>query len=164
MRIANPNPVACSVCLQPPSVHEPQRRHVDFEVAHEGPVVTRHGESVSAENTVPIPIDDLVICEDCLRAASSLLGWGDTAEIEQRTRALEATITELKEEATGKDRQIVNLTKTADFLVEHPIKKPAVKPVMQTGDEKTTKDLRSARSKWERERRAKQRKKGKAAA
>lgn len=61
--MANPNPTYCSSCF----AQQPTKKHVDFEVAWDGPVI-------SHESGLRLQIDDLFICEDCLRSAAGLLG------------------------------------------------------------------------------------------
>lgn len=55
-------------------------RHVDFEVAYDGPVIP---------GAQPHPIDDLVICEPCLIRAARLIGLSDPHELRERLAAVE---------------------------------------------------------------------------
>lgn len=68
MRIAYHPPSMCSACFG----QYPERVHVDFEAAWDGPVVNNNGTAYS--------VDELVICEDCMRAAYELLPLSEDAE------------------------------------------------------------------------------------
>jgi hypothetical protein len=82
MKIASPTPPYCSSCFQA----KPALTHIDFESYWDGPIIDGAGFKQ--------PIDDLIICEDCLRVAGEVIGLGDHAKlIEQRNNLL----TELKE-------------------------------------------------------------------
>lgn len=61
MRLTETPPVQCSVCFQ----QNPQMLHVDMDAAYDGPLLDISGARHSA--------DDIIICEDCLRAATGLL-------------------------------------------------------------------------------------------
>jgi hypothetical protein len=66
MRLAHVTPPACSGCFQ----QKLTVRHVDFDVAYDGP-------SMMNPQGGHQPIDDLILCEDCLRTAGALVGLGD---------------------------------------------------------------------------------------
>lgn len=74
MKLAHTVPVACACCYQ----QHIDRRHVDFEVFYDGPVMP---------GTDPRPIDDLVICENCVTTAAKLIGL--TREDEMKARIVE---------------------------------------------------------------------------
>ncbi len=61
----------------------PERRHVDFDAFYEGPVID---EDSGLRQTV----DDLIICEECLRGAAKLLGFTHEQEGAKRIEELEA--------------------------------------------------------------------------
>jgi hypothetical protein len=61
MRIALVPPVQCSVCYQ----QNPEQEHIDMESAYDGPILDMNGARLS--------IDNIVICETCIRAAVGLL-------------------------------------------------------------------------------------------
>lgn len=84
MRAAESAPAYCSGCFQ----SRPEMRHVDLEVAWDGPTLTEGvatGEGI--QNTVAVTIDDLVLCEECVRCAAGLIDMVDpdtqSAELEQ---------------------------------------------------------------------------------
>jgi hypothetical protein len=69
MRIAHTPPVACASCF----AQYPDKVHVDFESTWDGPVINNDGTNYS--------VDDLVICEDCMRAA-----YGEAAQRRRERR------------------------------------------------------------------------------
>jgi hypothetical protein len=72
MRIADPPPAVCSACHN----SQPELRHVDFDAEYDGPVI---GGGPEARG---IAVDDLILCERCIRDAGRLVGLepiGDTA-------------------------------------------------------------------------------------
>lgn len=72
-KIADVPPSACAACFG----QYTDRRHVDFEAAWDGPVL---------DGSVKVAIDDLVICENCLRDGFNVLQFEAEAE---RITALE---------------------------------------------------------------------------
>lgn len=62
MRLAHKTPVKCSSCFG----QYPDRPHVDFESAYDGP-------QIDPENPRRGHIDWLVICSDCIQAAAGFL-------------------------------------------------------------------------------------------
>lgn len=78
MKIASPNPPYCSSCFG----GKPQIAHVDFEAYYDGPIIQG--------KTFKQPIDDLIICEDCLRAAGEVIGLAEHKQlIKQRNELLQ---------------------------------------------------------------------------
>lgn len=72
IRLTDAPPPRCSSCFQA----QPHLRHVDFEASYDGPVVPLHAN----ENLVGVQgvsIDDLILCETCVRTAAELLGLVD---------------------------------------------------------------------------------------
>lgn len=131
MRRADPKPAHCSVCLQAPSVRDPQLEFVDFEASWDGPVITRNGEEVSPEQFAPVPIDDLIVCEECLRSAAKLIGMEQAEELRARVAELEGTVTERDVEIKAKDSMISHLEKTVGEAIDHPVKRPQGKPTFK---------------------------------
>jgi len=60
-KIALSPPAVCAACHSA----KPHSRHIDYEAVIEGPVLRDAGALVT--------IDDLIICEDCIREAAQLL-------------------------------------------------------------------------------------------
>lgn len=66
------------------------KTYVDLDAAYDGPVIEGGvvGPDGDVVNKIPVSIDDLVLCEDCLREAGSFIGLTDTdadkiAELQQ---------------------------------------------------------------------------------
>lgn len=66
IHIAERPPVYCSSCHQ----QKPDERHVDFGAYYDGPVMQLAGGGQDA-----VAIDDLVICETCMKAAANAIGY-----------------------------------------------------------------------------------------
>lgn len=79
MRLAETLPVRCSACFG----QKVGQLHVDFEAAWDGPILNDDGMRVS--------IDDLFICEECLRDAAALLP--ENAEVLTYVAELEQAVT-----------------------------------------------------------------------
>lgn len=77
MKIASPNPPYCSCCFN----QKPEQTHIDFEAYWDGPII--EGKSFKQ------PIDDLIVCEDCLAIAAQLVGYvkdEESSEVIKRLR------------------------------------------------------------------------------
>lgn len=64
MKLSDTPPAYCSSCFN----QDPQALHVDLEAYWDGPVPQAKGEGYDA-----VAIDDLVLCEACVREAAGLL-------------------------------------------------------------------------------------------
>lgn len=107
-KIAPTAPSHCACCFQAGS----DKRYVDFEAAYDGPVIPGTPE--------PVPVDDLVLCEDCLETAFALLDpQGQTGEIGRLSGLLDAA----EDHITSLEKQVHGLQETANELVDHPIRK-----------------------------------------
>src|ERR1044072_10051488 len=105
-KLADPTPACCAACFN--AVDE---RYVNFEAAYDGPVIPG--------TPVPVPVDDLFICESCLNAAFDLL---DPQGLKQTISALEEEVRTSHQELDAKDKIIQGLRSTTNELVEHPVK------------------------------------------
>lgn len=84
MKLANTPPAYCSSCFN----QDPQALHVDMEAYWDGPVTEPKGDGHDA-----VAIDDLILCEACVREAASLLpeyapAQAELEEIKRDYRAL----------------------------------------------------------------------------
>ena len=70
-------PVYCSAC----GCQDKSKRHVDFDAACD--------RGYGADQDVPISMDDLIICETCLRSAAGLVGMIDDTEPLEKIATLE---------------------------------------------------------------------------
>lgn len=82
-------PAYCSGCF----LAQPESRHVDFGVSWDGPVIGE-GDGRSF-------IDDLVLCEKCVRDAAALVGAGDVTEQAARVAMLESELATVRERLAG---------------------------------------------------------------
>jgi hypothetical protein len=67
------------------------RRYVEFPAAFDGPVVNQIAV-VSAPGVEPVAIDDLVLCEECVKVAAGMLGLERPSDLTQRVLELEAEV------------------------------------------------------------------------
>lgn len=104
-------PAYCAACFGQNS----EARHIDFESAYDGPVLT-------LEDGRKQPIDDLVICEACLSEAFALL---DPQELKQRIAELEGLVERMQADIDAKDGTIQRLGISTTELIEHPIQRQA---------------------------------------
>jgi hypothetical protein len=66
---------------------------VDLEAYYDGPVIS---------GDIPVAIDDLVLCEDCLQEAGALIGLYNSEDLKKEN-------TELGEAVENKNREIEEL-------------------------------------------------------
>lgn len=111
-------PVQCSVCFQ----QQPDLLHVDMDAAYDGPVLDVSGARHS--------IDDIIVCETCVRAANSMLP--EARELQDRYDTLAQQYRELIDYVTLVQGGISNfeqaLTKKLD-----PLRPSAKKPAGRAG-------------------------------
>jgi hypothetical protein len=113
-KLADAPPAYCSSCFG-----RPDGRYVDFEAAYDGPVVPG--------TPTPVPVDDLILCESCLREAFRLL---DPDDLKATIRELEEVVQEQDEALNAKDRTIQGAKATITELVEHPVAPAKGKPAL----------------------------------
>jgi hypothetical protein len=104
-KFAETPPAMCSGCFG----QYPDRQHIDFESSWDGPVVEggAMGENGQVISRIPVSIDELILCEDCVREGASLLGLSEenTAKLDQ----LRAEIIDLKARNKGLDTYVNKL-------------------------------------------------------
>lgn len=76
IRLAEVGPTYCSSCF----AQNPDKQHVDFGAYYDGPVLDGAKQS---------QIDDLILCEDCLREAAGLIPGPSAADKERMDRVVE---------------------------------------------------------------------------
>lgn len=105
MKLCDTPPTHCAACFG----QYTERRHVDLEAAWDGPtfdsgVATDHG----VVRNLTVAIDDLILCENCLRDAGRLVDLEDAAElkaeVEKRDEQLENLRARLAESEQYADR------------------------------------------------------------
>lgn len=118
IHIAEHPPVACSSC----GGQYTDRTHVDFGSA--GDYGMAAVEGVAGGKLVSL--DDLVVCEECLTAAASLIGLGDVEDAEERNRALNERLTDTGQRL-GKALDAVNKLEQAVAALGE-VKRPPGRP------------------------------------
>jgi hypothetical protein len=77
-------PPYCSSCFQ----QKPAVEHIDFESYWDGPIIEGAGFKQ--------PIDDLILCEDCLRAAGELIGLSEHKKLLHERNELKHEVQQLR--------------------------------------------------------------------
>jgi len=77
-------PPYCSSCFQ----QKPAVEHIDFEVYWDGPILQGAGHKQ--------PIDDLIVCADCLRTAGELIGLSEHKKLLHQRNELMEEVKELR--------------------------------------------------------------------
>lgn len=125
-QIAEPAPPQCSVCWQT----RDDIRHVDFETPYEGPVIM--------EGVTPVAIDQIVICESCLKEGCKLVGLVDWAERGEEFEQLRERLTAAEASLVDAQRYAGQLEQALHTKPEHQRsrrsspKRPASMPTSTT--------------------------------
>jgi len=90
MKLTN-TPAYCSGCYGA----NPEQAHVDFEAAWDGPTIQDRN---TAEGIDAIVIDDLILCEGCLRAAGELIGLQDPDKTLEALKLSNAEVIQLRKD------------------------------------------------------------------
>lgn len=138
MRIAQKTPPACACCGQPHMVSGGQ--WVDFEAAWDGPVL----DTGEGNSRVAVSIDDLVVCEKCVRQAGELIGLENAPDLRGQISEQRKEIEELRKEVRAKDRTISNMNATVETAIKFPIHRPSGKPKI-TGPKEVDEGLKKLR-------------------
>jgi|SRR5215831_2007676 len=96
--IAGKTPPYCSSCFQ----QQFDKRHIDFSVAWDGGTLRDAGGTL-------ITIDDLVLCEDCVRIASNVLSHDADTELGRELRIAKERAAEqrrLRKEAEAQVKEL----------------------------------------------------------
>jgi hypothetical protein len=83
LKVSSPPPY-CSSCFQ----QKPAVEHIDFESYWDGPIIEGAGHKQ--------PIDDLIICADCLRAAGELIGLSEHKKLLHERNELKQEVQALR--------------------------------------------------------------------
>jgi hypothetical protein len=111
IKLAERPPTYCSSCFG----QQPQARHVDFGAYWDGPVI----EPRNTENaTEQVQIDDLVICEDCLIRAASLLGLVNAPDLTAELKAAKGSVRHLQIRNNNLARAARRLNDTLTILLD----------------------------------------------
>lgn len=82
MKVADTPPTYCAAC----HLQRPEVKHVDFEAYFDGPVM----DGLTHKQ----PIDDLILCEDCLKTGAMLIGMIDNKAMIQENFELGKAVEE----------------------------------------------------------------------
>jgi hypothetical protein len=89
-------PAYCSACFN----QDPSLQHIDFDAA---------SDRGYGDGTLPVPMDDLILCENCVRTAARLLGMQDRTELERE-------LSESRRRFTAEHRRADNAVSYAESL------------------------------------------------
>jgi hypothetical protein len=109
IRLAEVPPVRCSSCFG----QYTERTHVDFGAAWNGPAFPDDGSTGVVGGKV-MTIDDLVICEDCLKIAAGLIGFEDPGDTRRHVAEAEQAAEELRERLHGALAYVAKLEEAAE--------------------------------------------------
>jgi hypothetical protein len=98
IRLAEHAPPACASCFS----QRPDAPHVDFGAYYDGPVL---------DGAKHMQIDDLVICEQCLTEAASLVGLTRQEDLEERLKNAGQRLAESEARNEAQAEHIVDLQK-----------------------------------------------------
>jgi hypothetical protein len=107
----------CSSCF----ASKPQMRHVDLEAYYDGPAIKQ-------ENGDYVGVDDLIICEDCLKSAGLVVDLYPAAELKTENVELGKVVEEKHVEIEELHALITDLENTVRKYNSEKIQKPARRP------------------------------------
>ena len=114
MKLAAISPSRCSSCHG----QYPERQHVDFDAYWDGPVIDEN-------NGMKQAIDDLIICEDCLKAAATLIGMVEDKQMVKENYELGKAVEKKQETIDQQNIMIANLEHTLEKAMKNEdIKQP----------------------------------------
>jgi hypothetical protein len=116
MKLADVAPRYCVSCHN----QDPTKRHVDFGAYYDGPVL----EGVNGNK---IAIDDLVMCETCVKAAGQFVGMTVELDILVENKELGEAVEKKNETIKKQNKMIQDLEHTVHELYNNPDK--AIKKV-----------------------------------
>lgn len=107
MRISGRPPTYCSSCHG----QYTDRTYVDFDAYWDGPVMEE-------PNQVKVAIDDLIICDECLGAAATLLGYVNNKGMIKENYELGQAVEQKNSQIERQKRIITDLEHTVNNLLE----------------------------------------------
>lgn len=135
MKLADIPPTYCAACF----CSEPAKPHVDFEAIYDGPVIENSG--------VKIPIDDLVLCEDCLAAGAILIGMVHNKKMMVENYELGKAIEEKDEYITALETVVRDLEHTLGVAILGNVRKRQGRPTIRIPE--SLKDIEVVKSNGE---------------
>ena len=122
MKIADRAPTYCAAC----HCQDAEKAHVDFEAYYDGPVV----DGLTHKQ----PIDDLVLCEDCLGAGATLIGWIHNKRMRQENFELGRAIEEKDGYIQVLEKVISDLEHTLGLTLSGKVKRGQGRPTVRVPD------------------------------
>lgn len=115
-------PMYCSACHNQDS----SVRHVDFDAACD------RGYGLQEDSGVKVSMDDLILCEGCLRSGAGLVGMVDEEEQSARIESLERRLTE---ETRRCEQAVAYANRMEEALAQRPepitVSRPRGRPPRQ---------------------------------
>lgn len=105
-------PMRCSNCFGQEAC-----RHVEFPAAFDGPVVNQFAV-VTEPGVDAIAIDDLVLCERCLKLAAKILGFVHAPELVDELRATRDKLTTTEAQLADSNRALADMHQAHRSLVQ----------------------------------------------
>lgn len=109
----------CASCF----AQDLSQKHVDLEAYYDGPVVGGEGD-------IKVSIDDLILCESCLKEAGAIVGLYPAADLKQENNELGKTVEAKDEEIIALHELISDMERTLSKFTDEKILRPARKPRM----------------------------------
>lgn len=107
---------------------------MDFEAAYDGPTIPGAPS--------PIPIDDLVLCEQCLAEAFTIL---DPQNLRETIEELSQIVLDQQREIDEKDKSLQGFRATTNALIDYPPKSFPGKPRLEGVPEDVKEAITKAR-------------------
>jgi hypothetical protein len=90
IHLAEIPPTHCTSCF----AQVPLKRHVDFSAYYDGPVFG----DIEIVGGGKVVIDDLILCEDCVKAAAQLIGLDDVERHCEEIQTLKAELEQARQQ------------------------------------------------------------------
>jgi hypothetical protein len=132
LKVADQAPTYCSAC----HCQDTELQHVDFEAYWDGPVID--GKSFKQ------PIDDLILCSNCLEAAATLIGMVNNKQMRKENFELGRANDEKQTYIDILEKAISDLEHTLGLSLSGRIKRGKGRPAIRIPD--NIKDLVDADS------------------
>lgn len=124
MKLRDTPPTYCSGCF----CQDVEKVHVDFEAYWDGPVL-------DTEGSIKVPIDDLVLCEDCLTAGAMLIGMVHNKQMRKENYELGKAIEDKDAELEEMRKVISDLEHTLGITLSGTIRRGAGRPRFRVPDD-----------------------------
>ena len=100
----------CSACY----MYRQGDEYIDFETTWEGPMVVEEFHGVEIPAPEPGHLDDLILCESCLRLAGRMIGMGDVQETQVELEQLRTEVLELRKSRIDAERRLEGIESALD--------------------------------------------------